>query len=281
MDLEFYTADVISYACSSLHRWRGLKMIFLSKLLPLFIYPLGLTILFILISIILLIRGRRAISCLCLIVSMLLLLASSSQIVAYSLAKTLEEKYPPVDGYDIKTNAIVILGGTVRPAVSPRTHVELGNNGERVMEGLRLYRSGVAPVIIATGGGIDFIAKDRREGEDIKTLLTELGVPPNAILAESESRNTHENAVMTRKIFDQYAIGKNILLVTSAIHMPRSVQVFVKEGFTVIPAPADHIVSGDEYSWYSYMPQVEYLELSTNAIKEWIGIAIYWVFGWL
>lgn len=256
-------------------------MITLSKLLPLFIYPLGLAILFILISLILLIRGRRVITSLCLAASMLLLLAFSSQIVAYTLAGTLEGQYLPVDGAQIQANAIVVLGGTVQPAISPRTHVELGQAGERVMEGFRLYKAGMAPVIVATGGGIDFISRDHREGDDIKTLLMELGVPSSAILAESESRNTHENALKTRTIFDQYAIGKTIVLVTSAMHMPRSVSVFTKAGFTVYPAPADFMAAGDEYSWYSYLPQAGYLDLSTYAIKEWIGIAVYWILGWI
>jgi uncharacterized SAM-binding protein YcdF (DUF218 family) len=63
--------------------------------------------------------------------------------------------------------------------------------------------------------------------------------------------------------------------------MPRSVGIFKKVGFKVIPAPTDYIAIDKGYSWYSLMPMVVHLSLSTQVIKEFIGIIVYKMLGWM
>ena len=256
-------------------------MILLSKLLPIFFYPVGLAIEFAIAAMVMHHRKKPRGARICITLSLLTLLLFSNQFMSDALVRSLENKYSPISPTAPIAAAIVILGGGMRSNILPRLHVEFSEQGDRLIEGWRLYRAQAAPLIIPTGGGIDFIQKGKREGDEIRDILIELGVPNEAIIPENESRNTHENALFVRKLMDEKGIGKEILLVTSALHMPRSVAIFQKEGFNVIPAPADYIADLSERSWYALLPNVENLDHSTQAIREWKGIVVYKMLGWI
>src|SRR5262249_13615944 len=111
-------------------------------------------------------------------------------------------------------------------------------------------------------------------------LLQEWGVPPEAILLEDRSLNTHENAVFSFQILTARQV-RRILLVTSAMHMPRAVAAFRKAGFEVVPTPADFRtgwvpLNTPADAW----PSADWLLSSELAIKEWIGLLVYKVRGW-
>jgi uncharacterized SAM-binding protein YcdF (DUF218 family) len=107
---------------------------------------------------------------------------------------------------------------------------------------------------------------------------------------ESTSRNTYENGVNSHEILAKEGI-KRILLVTSATHMPRAVRVFERQGLEVIPAPTDFLVTRAEWQYLreagphtqliNLLPSAGNLELTTRALKEYIGIAVYKLRGWL
>ena len=121
-------------------------------------------------------------------------------------------------------------------------------------------------------------------------ILTTVGVPREALWLEPVSRNTYENAVETRKILEHQGISR-IILVTSALHMPRAYAVFAKTGLDVIPASTDFQVTqkGWEYrtqpdpvvQLFNLLPRAENMDLTTQALKEYIGICIYGLRGWL
>jgi uncharacterized SAM-binding protein YcdF (DUF218 family) len=111
-----------------------------------------------------------------------------------------------------------------------------------------------------------------------------MGVPAKAIIQESESLNTRENAVNTKLILDKREINK-ILLVTSALHMPRSLEIFRKVGFECIAAPTDFLTVNNENNrgWASVLdllPSADALKNTTNAIKEYVGSFVYRLSGW-
>ena len=84
---------------------------------------------------------------------------------------------------------------------------------------------------------------------------------------------------------------QSIILVTSALHMPRSVGVFEHQGLQVIPAPTDYYVTqaqGDQTQstslinkFYDLLPSVENLSLTSRVMKEYIGLFVYRLRGWL
>jgi len=114
-------------------------------------------------------------------------------------------------------------------------------------------------------------------------VLELLGVPASAILQESRSRNTYENAVEARRLLEP-AGANRILLVTSALHMPRAVASFRHQGFEVIPAPTDFWIVTEEAQTRagrlfrlatSVLPDAETLAYTTRALHEYFGIAMY------
>jgi uncharacterized SAM-binding protein YcdF (DUF218 family) len=269
--------------------------IFLSKLLPVFIYPIGLTLLLVAAALFLQ-RHRRAQRWL-LMGGLLLLWLGSTRTVSLSLIRPLERWYGETAVSPSTTtpaDAIVVLGGGTYPALSPRTMPEVGEAGDRLLLAAWLYREGLAERIVLTGGQIAWSEEEATETEveahSMAALLTFFGVPEEALLLEAASRNTYENALFTRQLLEDTEV-RRILLVTSASHMPRSVRLFEAQGFAVIPAPADFRVTDLEWDllWtlhpaaqiMNWLPEARYLLITTTALKEYMGLLVYGLRGWL
>ncbi|OLP17539.1 hypothetical protein BST81_14485 [Leptolyngbya sp. 'hensonii'] len=261
--------------------------LFLSKLLPLFLYPLGLTCLLMVVALVLIWkRPRLAAGVIALGLGVLLL--SSSSWVSGQLLKSLEWQSLPTTLP--QADAIVVLGGCTRPPLQPRPGVDVTDAGDRVIYGAQLYRQGKAPYLVLSGGRIDWRQGGPPESSDMADLSQQLGVPATAILQDPTSFNTHENAVNVKKILQEKGLQR-VLLVTTATHMPRSRLIFKHEGIDAIPAPTDFIMTyqpaseTSEGSWQSVIldliPDAERLGFTTRALKEYLGIAIYRLRGWL
>ena len=106
--------------------------------------------------------------------------------------------------------------------------------------------------------------------------LAVMGVPGRAMLVESNSRNTHDNALYTAVVLNNKHVQR-ILLVTSAYHMRRAQPLFEKQGFEVIAAPTDYQRLVSSRVLPPLLPTVDELSRSTIAIKEHVG---YWVYRW-
>lgn len=260
--------------------------VFLSKFLPLFIFPLGLIALLLILAL-LWRRGRK----IAIILALIVLWLGSSRYVAYALVRSLESRYPAPTG-DLRADAIVVLGGGTRGSDPPRPMTEVNEAGDRLLYGARLYHDGAAPVILVTGGSIEWLTPEgiSPEANDMSALMEMLGTPPESLWLEARSRNTYENALYSREMLAEEGMN-DILLVTSAMHMPRSVPLFEAQGLQVTPAPTDFLVSDAEWRhlWrggptatlINLLPNVEYLTYTTRALKEYIGLAVYGLRGWL
>lgn len=264
-----------------------MSFLFLSKLLPLFIYPLGLSCLLLLVALWLCFKRSRW-AFMPILISLIILVTASNVQVANNSIASLEQQYLPQEDMP-QAEAIVILGGATRNKESPRIIPDMNDSGDRLLYGAKLYKDGLAPQIILTGGRIQWYGGDSSEAESMATILELMGIPRDDMILESRSLNTHENAVFTKEILEQKNI-KQILLVTSAAHMPRSLAIFKKEGINAIPAPADFIISdrnltesqfSTQSQILSLIPNAESLDYTTQALKEYIGIFIYRLRGWL
>lgn len=258
--------------------------VFLSKFLPLFVFPLGLITLLLVVALVWK-RGRRAV----IVVAIIILWLSSSRYVAYALVRSLETRYSLPAGQP-QADAIVILGGGTRGSDPPRPLPEINEAGDRVLYGAKLYHDGAAPHVIVTGGSIEWLTPEGvdPEADDMSALMDLLDVPAEAVWLEDKSRNTFENAQFTRQLLAAKNLDK-ILLVTSAMHMPRSVALFEAQGLQVIPAPTDFLVSDAEWQhlWrggltatlVNLLPNTEYMTYTTRVLKEYLGIAFYQLSG--
>lgn len=261
--------------------------LYLSKLLPLFLYPLGLACVLMVVALVTLWKRPRW-AATAITLALIVLLVGSNGWVTRSLVRSLEwQNIPPAELPNAE--AIVVLGGATKPAFPPRPSVDLNEEGDRVLYGVQLYQQKKAPLVILSGGRINWLGKGPSESADMAAIMTQLGVPGSAIIQEPDSLNTYENAVNVRKILSARGI-RRVLLVTSAMHMPRSLLIFKRQGIAAIPAPTDFFVTTNELqerpsslpaTLLNLLPDIERLNRFTRALKEYIGLVVYRLRGWL
>jgi len=250
----------------------------ISKLLPIFVYPLGGSIVLLILGL-LLGRYSALLRRFLLGAALVSLWVSSMPAFTTWIVRSLEDRYPPLAIDQVMpVDFIVLLGGLLSDVRRPGAPSDMRSEADRLWHTVRLFRAGKAPKILVSGGNI----KSGKVAEAVllKPLLLEMGVPASAILLESRSRNTRENALYSAIILGRLN-AKRVLLVTSAAHMRRAVAAFSRAGVAVIPAATDYRAPvADDWGQFSWLPQAWALEQSTEAIKEYIGFWYYQMRGW-
>lgn len=128
---------------------------------------------------------------------------------------------------------------------------------ERLNLAHQLYREGMVQYLILSGGkGDDGLT----EAEGMKRYLTDLGIPPDRLLLEDQSRNTAENIANSKKILVERN-WKRIYLITHDYHMYRALLLAKKEGIDALPAPV--------HSRVLFIPYHKFRE-SLALLKMWI-----------
>lgn len=169
--------------------------------------------------------------------------------------------------------AIVVLGGGISPAIPPwLPDPDLAAGADRLWHAARLFRRGVAPKIIVSGG--DSLARyggvpSQSETVAMARFLEDLGVPPSAIVSETQSMNTRDNIRLVRAMVQD----KPVALVTSGYHMPRALQLAARAGLNVAAFPTDWTAPWQARAyWDNWMPTGSAQELSSRAIWEYLAL---------
>ncbi len=241
-----------------------------------FIYPLGFSLTAGFICIIAILWGWRRTGAACLFATLAILWICSTPLFASFASRTLEARYPPVLVKDVpEADVAIVLGGGVRPPNSDNPYYDLGESSDRIVHAVRLWRAGKVKWILVTGGGVAWQRGDASEGEAMTQLFRDLGVDEDAILVETKSRNTYENALLSKLIWDRHNFAKG-LLVTSARHMQRALRTFVRQGYIIVPASTDAIAATFPTRVpFSLLPDARALDTTTKVIKEWVGLLVY------
>lgn len=196
----------------------------------------------------------------------------STEPVANFLLSGLEER----SRADISKGDVIILLGGGHVADVPDFKgkgIPAEDMMTRAVGAFRLHKKSGMPVIVSAGRGFDC-----REAEAlvIKEFLIDMGIDENKIIVEDKSKDTRENALLTKQICDKKGF-KNPVLITSAYHMKRSLLSFKKAGFNVIPFSVDYKVDKICYDWTTFMPVMSNLHKSYKALKEYFGLVFYYV----
>ena len=231
-------------------------------------------------------RRRHRMRRLCYALGILVLVVCGNGWVVNRMVRPLEWRYLPPDPVP-SADAILILSGGVRDRRPPRPTVEVNEAGDRVLYGAELFRQGRAPVVFCTGDIGTGSIGTHPEAEDMRMLLEMVGVPKSVIVLETEAENTHEHGVNLCPMFAERQI-KRVLLVTSAMHMPRSMGVFQRGCHAVefIAAPTDFRATEPlPAPWYRQfavlIPTPNNLVGFSDATHEYIGMLYYWLRGWI
>lgn len=191
----------------------------------------------------------------------------------------LEGRFPPPSVLPIGVDGVIVLGGALDVKSSYRSgRPELNAAADRVTGLLELARRYPAAKLVFSGGTGALLDDRHREADLIPALLDRLGGTADRLVLERDSRNTHENAVLSKALAGPRP-GESWLLVTSAFHMPRAVGVFRHSGWEVIPYPVDYRSIGRP-DWTSPPDLARGLAEFSLAMKEWVGLIAYRLLGW-
>jgi len=197
------------------------------------------------------------------------------------LIAPLEDRFPlfredgrPVDG-------IIVLGGSeVTDVGLARGVPAFDDGGERMIAFADLARrypharlafAGGSSALLREGGGA--------ESRMVRQSLPVLGIDPARVTFEDRSRNTQENAQFAKALLKPQP-GERWLLVTSAWHMPRAVGCFRAAGFPVAAYPVDFRSPGPHGDMTVIRNRAsENLFTADTAIREWVGLAVYFLTG--
>jgi uncharacterized SAM-binding protein YcdF (DUF218 family) len=254
----------------------------LSKIAFFFLQPSSLMVLALLAGLVLVARGRRPQLGMRLATGGLAALVLAGLLpIGNLLILPLEERFATVAAPkpEDQVAGIILLGGFEDGWVSSgRPGLMLNEAAERLTEGLRLARRLDPVPVVFTGGAAVLLLQGADAAGPVGAFLKDAGVAAERIVLEGRSRNTHENAVFTRDLVKPVR-GRPWVLVTSAWHMPRSVGIFRKAGFDVIPYPVDYRTHGSRDLARPFDRIPAGLERLDLAAKEWIGLVAYRVTG--
>ncbi|MBO0736373.1 MAG: YdcF family protein [Alphaproteobacteria bacterium] len=121
-------------------------------------------------------------------------------------------------------DAIVVLGCPAhRGASGPAALIR------RIDCGIRLFDAGAAPLLVFSGGG----EGPEPEAEFMHRVALAHGVPGGALVCDTTSRNTFENARETARLLHARGL-RSVLLVSDGTHLPRAGLLFRCAGLRVV-----------------------------------------------
>jgi uncharacterized SAM-binding protein YcdF (DUF218 family) len=191
----------------------------------------------------------------------------------------LEQRFPPWDASRGAPDGIIVLGGAVSPGISAaRGQPALNEAAERITAVAELARLYPEARIVFTGGNSSLIPGGLAEADFVLPLFESFGIPRERIILERRSRNTTENARLSKELARPKP-GERWLLVTSAFHMPRAIGVFRQEDFATEAYPVDWRTRGFRDVPRPFATLSSGLVRTDVAIHEWAGLLAYWLAG--
>ncbi len=192
---------------------------------------------------------------------------------------SVETRFSSSGNYEL---AIVLGGYSELSALGNQELHHLSGSGNRFHQALQLFERGVFKSWLLSGGSGRLLSNEKKEAPLVRELLLQLGVEPSNIIVEEKSRNTHENALFSKRIVQDQFPDAQVLLITSAWHMPRAKACFEKEGIDVVPFCTDYkskkVVFRPEKL---LLPDAGALKDWELLIKEWVGYLVYRIKGYL
>ncbi len=243
-------------------------MIYLHKLIPLIISPLGIALGILIVEFYF--KRSKFI-----FFALLLLVISSLPVTANLIWRSLEFEYPPRPISELTfQRAVVVLSGGLNAGKSSNSNSVDWLEPDRFFAGLEILRSNKAHEIIFTGGKLPW-QTTMSEGEILKDKALFHGVKVNQMHLTAIAANTLDEAKVTKVLLKKLNIEK-VILVTSSFHMPRAAMLFKQQGINFEAYPVDFKFNGLYANWMSVVPSAGGLYKTSRGIREYIGRAYYY-----
>lgn len=243
------------------------KVIYLHKLIPALISPLGIALFLIAI-------GLRANRRSYFLFSLLLLLLSALPIVSQSLWRHLEKHDRPVNLEETPyADAVVVLGGFADVANHKNVSTLHWSDPSRFFCGVDLVLANKAPKLIFMREKLPW-HDSSQIGDLLRHKAIQIGVLENQIILSQPVTNTDDEAKATLEIAKEHGF-KRFLLVTSSFHMFRAKLIFDSYGLSVLPYPCGSKALSKTSTWLDYIPNAGALDSTSRALREYLGRIYY------
>lgn len=197
-------------------------------------------------------------------------------------------EYDPIEIAALKneSNVGILLGGfshheSERPYAEEFFYYN-GASANRLSHSLELLEGGYIDKLIVSDGFVNRNSKIS-EMEHIMNYLDDIGIDEGLIIPEYEGKNTHLNAVYCARKVNSLNLSSSdpVYLITSASHMRRALACFKNEGLEVIPLPVDHKAGPGEFTAHTLVPTSQALVWWKIMMKEWVGMIVYKLLGYI
>lgn len=177
----------------------------------------------------------------------------------------------------------IVLTGATLPLKDPDDRVYFQRGADRVTHTVQLYKLGLIKKILVSGGSGRLMVDYEPEASLFKKSMVMMGVDSADILVEKETRNTYESAVAVRPMLDSLGYrAEDCLLITSSFHMRRSLACYKKAGVILEPFACDFYAHPRSFYPDAFLiPKIEALRIWHILFKEWVGMIMYKLAGYI
>ena len=183
------------------------------------------------------------------------------------------------DTFDV---GIVLGGYTKGGTYAKKDQLQLSTAANRLTDAILLYKKGIVKKLLISGGDGKLLGESYPESVLAQNYLLELGVKPEDLWVEDNSRNTHENALFSKQLLEKQGFtNEKVLILTSAFHIPRALGCFKKVGIQAQPFPTQFIAERltlQPETWL--IPDPDVIKNWEYLLKEWIGSVVYKIQGY-
>lgn len=172
-----------------------------------------------------------------------------------------------------KTYTYGIVEGGYSEYDSVRKRLEFHEAADRIIDAVMLYHRGTIRNIVISGDGS--IADNGGNKEVTLEYLTAWGVLPQHVIFETEARNTKEHPAKISELLGEQVKGEPVLVITSAIHLKRSVYVFEQAGYTAVDGYGVDLTIFHGSKWTEWLPDINLPTKWYWLLHEWIGNLVY------
>ena len=249
---------------------------FLSKALLILLNPLVWTICLLVIGI----RTKSKIKRKkCMWASMVLLFLFSNPVLIHYVQRLWEPETITVDDIEEPYDVGIVLSGYTKILLDRPNRdyfYYLADGYHRLLHSMELYKLEKIEKIMLSGR----ISSDNQDRKTID-FLVDHGIDRDDIILETASLNTHQSAEECYQMFGEELDSISFLLITSAFHMPRSKQCFDKANLTATPFAVDRTSRSLDLTFNNLLPNPNAIGQWQRLLKEWVGIIVYKLMGYI
>ena len=217
--------------------------------------------------------------------SLIILLLFSNSFIADEVVRIWEVETKHVDELE-EYDYGILLGGMMNGYDKEMERINFHGGVDRLMQILMLYKAGKIKKIVITSGAGTIAHRDILEAQVIGDYLIDIGFKKKDLILESQSDNTHENAVQTKALLEGLNKGdiseKKLLLVTSGLHMKRASACFEEVGLICDTFSTNRRSGPRKFSLdHLILPNIGAMGSWNALAHEIIGYTVYWFMGYI